>query len=153
MSCKGTLLQDAIQKNKKDFVRILLENGFVYLAWLKLPILRFCSDHFRVDPTATSDDKQDTPLEIALGCHQHLDVVHILAKFMEVPDNVKHIQLAVLVNGDAAEEGDNEEFHKILHSMPVELVRFLNILIDICLIRSAQKSLNKAEVEQFSKML
>ena len=129
------------------------KTGLSIWLWFRLPILRFSSYHFRVDPTATSDDKQDTPLEIALGCHQHLEVLHILAKFMEVPDNVKHIQLAVLVNRNEAEEGENEEFHKILHSMPVDLVGFLIILIDICLIRSAPKSLNKADVEQFSKML
>ena len=128
------------------------KTGLSIWLWFRLPILRFSSYHFRVDPTATSDDKQDTPLEIALGCHQHLEVLHILAKFVEVPNNVKHIQLAVLANRNEAEEGENEEFQKILHSMPVDLVGFLNILIDICLIRSASKSLNKADVEQFSKM-
>jgi len=100
---RGTLLQDAIHRNEKDFVRILLEYG--------------------VDPTATSDDRQETPLEIALGCSQHLEVLLILGKFMEMPDNVKHIQLAVLANSDEEEEpGTNEEFHKILNSLPVDLV-------------------------------
>ena len=60
------------------------------------------SYHFRVDPTAASGDKQETPLEIALGSPQHLELLHVLSKFMEMPDNVKHIQLAVLANSDVA---------------------------------------------------
>ena len=48
----------------------------------------------------------------------------ILSKFMEMPDNAKHVQLAVLANSDEAEEeaGTNEEFHKILNSLPLDLV-------------------------------
>ena len=78
--------------------------------------------HFRVDPTATSDVNQKTPLEIALECHQHLEVLHVLAKFMEMPINVKHTQLALLANNDKADDGSNEEFHKILNSLPLEMV-------------------------------
>ena len=68
-----------------------------------------------------------TPLEIALGYSQRLEVLLILGKFMEMPDNVKHIQLAVLANRDEDEEepGSNEQFHKILNSLPVDLVGFL----------------------------
>ena len=45
---------------------------------------------------------------------------------MEMPDNVKHIQLAVLANSEEAEEaGSNEQFHKILNSLPVDMVGFL----------------------------
>merc|ERR1719234_2289054 len=100
VSGKGTLLQDAIQSNKQDFVRILLEYG--------------------VDPTAISDVKQATPLDIALEL-EDLEVLHILSKFMEMPDYVKLIQLALLVNSDKADES-NEEFHRILHSLPVDMV-------------------------------
>jgi hypothetical protein len=50
----------------------------------------------------------------------------ILSKFMEMPDNAKHIQLAVLANSDEEEEeggiGSKEEFHKMLNSLPVDLV-------------------------------
>jgi len=100
---RGTLLQDAICRNEWDFVRILLEYG--------------------VDPTATSDDRQETPCEIALGGSHRLEVLLILGKFMEMPDDVKHVQLAVLLNRDEDEEcGSNEEFYKILNSLPVNLV-------------------------------
>ena len=102
-----------------DFARIRV---CLFGIQLKCQILQL-SCLFRVDPTATSDDRQETPLEIALGCSQHLEVLLILGKFMEMPDNVKHIQLAVLANSDEEEEpGTNEEFHKILNSLPVDLV-------------------------------
>jgi len=99
---KGTLLQDALHRRKKDFACILLEHG--------------------VDPNASSDDKQETPLEIVLGSPQHLELLHLLSKFMEMPDKVKHVQLALLANSDEAEEGSTQEFHKILNSLPVDLV-------------------------------
>ena len=41
---------------------------------------------------------------------------------MEMPINVKHTQLALLANNDKADEGSNEEFHKILSSLPLEMV-------------------------------
>ena len=123
MGDNGTLLQDAIQRNKQDFVCILLEYGFVYLAWRPLrPFPRVNFYLFRVDPTAKSDVQPHTPLEIALECYQHLEVLHVLAKFMEMPDDVKHIQLALLVNSEEADEGSNEQFCKIMKSMPLKLV-------------------------------
>ena len=114
-----------------DFARIR-----VWLYQLKCQILQL-SCLFRVDPTATSDDRQETPLEIALGCSQHLEVLLILGKFMEMPNNAKHIQLAVLANRDEEEgPGTNEEFHKILNSLPVDLVGSLKkVFIDFYLSR------------------
>jgi len=99
---EGTLLQAAIQRDKQDFVRILLDYG--------------------VDPTAVSEVQPHTPMEIALECRQHLEVLHILAKFMQMPDNVKHIQLALLANSADSNEASNEDFHKILNSLPLEMV-------------------------------
>merc|ERR1719370_1567106 len=60
----GTLLQAAIQRDKLDFVRILLDYG--------------------VDPTAVSEVNPRAPLEIAMECPQHLKSLPILAKFMEM---------------------------------------------------------------------
>ena len=85
------------------------------------------SYHFRVDPTAASADKQETPLEIVLGSSERLELLDLLSKFMEMPDNAKHIQLALLANSDwDADEDEAREFHKILNSLPVDLVGFLN---------------------------
>ena len=147
MSSKGTLLQDAIQSKKQDFVRILLEYGFVCL-----PIEIGNFNHFRVDPTAISDVKQITPLDIALQL-EDLEVLHVLAKFMEMPDYVKLIQLALLVNSDKAEES-NEELHRILTSLPVDMVgNITQIFCDFHLIRSVPQGLNNVDVEQFYKMV
>ena len=50
---------------------------------------------------------------------------------MEMPENVKHVQLALLANSDEAKEGSTQEFHKILNSLPLDLVGFLKkIFID-----------------------
>ena len=146
---KGTLLQDAIaiQSNKQDFVRILLEYGFVCLA---IKIGNFYN--FRVDPTAISDDKQISPLDIALEL-EDLEVLLILAKFMEMPDYVKLIQLALLVNSDKPNKS-NEEFHRILNSLPVDMVgNITQIFCDFHPIRSAPQGLDNVDVEQFFKMV
>ena len=83
----------------------------------------------RVNPTVNSEVQPRTPLEIALECQFHqLDntgaVLHILAEFMEMPDYVKHIQLALFANSndEVDEERSNIEFCKILKSLPLELV-------------------------------
>ena len=109
-----------------DFARIRV---CLFGIRLKCPIFQL-SCLFRVDPTATSDDRQETPCEIALGGSHRLEVLLILGKFMEMPDDVKHVQLAVLLNRDEDEEcGSNEEFYKILNSLPVNLVGFLKYKI------------------------
>ena len=41
---------------------------------------------------------------------------------MQMPDNVKHIQLALLANSDDSNGSSSEEFHKILNSLPLEMV-------------------------------
>ena len=74
---------------------------------------------------------------------------------MQMPDNVKHIQLALLANSDDSNEAPSQEFHKILTSLPLEMVGnvVIEISFDFCLTRSAPKGRNKADVEQFCKML
>ena len=130
MDDRGTLLQKAIEGNKQDFVRILLEYGFVCLAMATT--MNICRNQFqfqsRVDPTANSEVQPRTPLEITLECHFHQSdntgaVLHILAEFMEMPDHVKHIQLALFINSDDDDERSNEEFCKIMKSLPLELVK------------------------------
>ena len=88
------------------------------------------NDHFyhcRVDPTAVSGIKPETPLEIILESYECWEVLPILAEFMEMPDHVKLIQLALLINSDEAEQS-NEEIHRILTSLPVEMVGNFNIM-------------------------
>ena len=68
---------------------------------------------------------QETPLEIVLESCECLERLHLLAEFMEMPDHVKLIQLALLVNSDKAEEL-NEEIHRILTALPVEMVGNVN---------------------------
>ena len=42
---------------------------------------------------------------------------------MEMPANVKHTQLALLANSTKADEEEaSEEFHKILNSLPLQMV-------------------------------
>ena len=90
----------------------------------------------------------------APGSYQHLEVLHILAKFMEMPTYVKHIQLALLANSKEADGGSNEQFCKIMKSMPLKLVgTFTKHPLSFCLIRSAPQGHFKADVEQFYKML
>ena len=74
---------------------------------------------------------------------------------MEMPDNVKHVQLALLANSEDSKEASSEEFHKTLTSLPLELVGnvIIEISLDFCLFRSAPKGHNKEVVEQFCKML
>ena len=74
---------------------------------------------------------------------------------MEMPDNVKHIQLALLANSDDSNEASSVEFHKILISLPLEMVGkvIIEISFEFCLFRSAPKGHSKADVEQFFKML
>ena len=100
-SSAGTPLQHAIHRSKQDFVRILLDYGFAqYFA--KLARIHF--HRLRVDPTAVSEVEPRTPLEIALELDQHLEMLHTLAKFMEMPVNMKHTQLALLANSTEADE-------------------------------------------------
>ena len=126
----GTLLKDAVCEEKKDFVRILLEYGFVSAVFIILVLTRlFC---FRVDPTAVSDRGDPSPMELAVLCHP--EMLKILTGFKEIPDDLKPAQLTMLMSG-AKDGGDvekvKEEFQEILSSLSssVEMVRHLNIIL------------------------
>merc|ERR1719209_289683 len=96
----GTLLQDAVYEDKRDFIRILLELG--------------------IDPTAVCEGKQETPMEIA-ATRRLSGVLKILEEFTEITDKVKLIQMSVLMNSDKPKRS-KETFQKILESLTVDLV-------------------------------
>ena len=126
----GTILKDAVCEKKTDFVRILLEYGFVFPVFM-IPVLTKLS-FFRVDPTAVSDHGDPSPMELAVLCHP--EMLKILTEFKEIPDDLKPAQLMMLMSG-AKDGGDvdkmKEEFREILQSLSssVGMVRQLNIII------------------------
>merc|ERR1719352_1380443 len=67
-SLRGNLLQDAVVEGKRDFVRILLEFG--------------------ADPHANTEEKEATPMEIAVE-KDNFEVLIILAGFAEVSADMK----------------------------------------------------------------
>ena len=114
----GTLLQDAVYEEKKDFVRILLEYGFVFAVFMILFIFHIC---FRVNPTATLDSKKETPVEIALS-RNSTEVLDILSEYTDISVTVKLIQLSKLMYSSDNVEQSKEEFQGHLHSLPLDLV-------------------------------
>ena len=101
--------------------------------------------HFRFDPTAALDDKPETPLEIA-AARNSLEVFKILSEhkdmssilkldLQKIPDNVKILQLWMLIREGLEGEGKEndgkklkEEFQKILLSLPLQTVKHLFLL-------------------------
>merc|ERR1719295_2509137 len=98
----GSVLQDAVLEGKTDFVRLLLEHG--------------------VDAKATTNEKEDTPIEIALE-RDDTEIAVLLYKAIgeEVPDKVKLEQLSKAMYKEDKEEG-NKEFSKILASLSPDVV-------------------------------
>merc|ERR1719339_367646 len=111
----GTLLQDAVYEDKRDFIRILLDFG--------------------VDPTAVSAPKQDTPMEIAVN-RSNSEVLAILAEFTEITDRVKLLQIFFLMNSDKPKKS-KEEFQSILESLPMDLVSTTNVREEGTLLQNA----------------
>merc|ERR1719209_2630299 len=111
----GTLLQDAVYEDKRDFIRILLDFG--------------------VDPTAVSAPKQNTPMEIAVNC-SNSEVLAILAEFTEITDRVKLLQMSYLIYNDKPKKS-KEEFQSILESLPVDLVSTTNVREEGTLLHNA----------------
>ena len=74
---------------------------------------------FRVDPTATTDNRP-TPIELAVSGN-HKEVLKILLEYTEMPNELKLPHLAKLMNSD--DEEAKAEFKKMLSTMPLDLVR------------------------------
>ena len=51
------------------------------------------------------------------------EVLKILAEFTEITDNVKLIQMSVLMNTYKVPKRSKEEFQRILKTVPVDMVR------------------------------
>ena len=134
----GSVLQDAVLEGKTEFVRLLLdygcdlENTFFQK---KLTIL-LC----RVNAKATTDEKVDTPIEIALE-RDHTEIAVLLCEAMgeEVPDKVKLEQLSKAMYKEDKEEA-KKEFSKILASLSPDVVSFLKPCIYFWLIVLTQVS-------------
>ena len=86
----------------------------------------------RVDPTAKLDNELDTPMEMAV-LRDKEEILKILTEHKEIPDDVKLIQLSMLM-AEARTAAACEEpiehfknaFQEILHSLPsAELVKQL----------------------------
>ena len=131
----GTLLKDAVCEKKTDFVRILLEYGFVPAVFIISVLTMFF--RFRVDPTVVSEHGDPSPMELAVLCHP--EMLKILTEFKEIPDDLKPAQLMMLMSG-AKDGGDvekmKEEFREILQSLSssVEMVQQLNSILATWLI-------------------
>ena len=119
----GSVLQDAVLEGKTDFVRLLLEHGCDlenYLFEQKDKLL--C----RVDAKVGTDEKEDTPIEIALE-RDRTEIAVLLCEAIgdEVPDKVKLEQLSKAMYKEDKEEA-KKEFSKILASLSPDVVSFLN---------------------------
>ena len=90
----------------------------------------FC--FIRVDPTAELDNEIHTPMEMAVLYHwDEPELLKILAEFKDIPDDVKILQLWMLIRKGSGGDGDvkkmtggdddfenlKEQFQKILHSV------------------------------------
>merc|ERR1719385_301554 len=98
----GSLLQDAVFEGKTDFVRLLLDYG--------------------VDAKVATDEKDDTPIEIALE-RDRTEIAVLLCEAIgeEVPDKVKLQQLSKAMYKEDKEE-EKKEFSEILASLPPDVV-------------------------------
>ena len=78
----------------------------------------------RVDAKAATDEKEDTPIEIALE-RDHTEMLVLLCEATgeEVPDKVKLEQLSKAMYKEDKEEAKNE-FSKILASLSPDVVSF-----------------------------
>ena len=78
----------------------------------------------RIDPKLATDEKEKTPLKIALE-RDNAEIVFLLSEAIgaEVPDNVKLQQLSKAMYKEDKEEA-KKEFSKILASLSPDVVSF-----------------------------
>ena len=93
---------------------------FKIFSFKKISIV-FC----RIDPKLATDEKEKTPLKIALD-RDNTEIVFLLSEAIgeEVPDKVKLEQLSKAMYKEDKEEAKNE-FSKILASLSPDLVSLL----------------------------
>ena len=120
----GSVLQDAVLEGKTDFVRLLLEHGcgLEHPVFPKILMILLC----RVDAKVATDEKDDTPIKIALE-RDRTEIVFLLCEAIgeEVPDKVKLEQLSNAMYKEDKVEA-KKEFSKILASLSPDVVSFLN---------------------------
>ena len=131
----GSVLQQAVYEGKTDCVRLLLEHG----CSLTNPfVLRFHNFHCRVDSTVGTDEKEETPFDIAWRIlfystedteRNYTEIAELLSEGSEeLSDKMKLRRLLKAMYTDDKFEG-MEEFSEILSSLSPELVSFR--IIDI----------------------
>jgi len=97
----GTLLQQAVYKEKIEHIRCLLD--------------------LRVDPTATSQAEARSPMGLAVELKKDPKVLNLLKQFVLMTDLLKLEELFYRMNADDS-ESVGDEFHQMLNSLPVQLV-------------------------------
>jgi hypothetical protein len=114
---KGTLLQFAVLEEKADFVKALLKYG--------------------ADPTATCDDRETSPIEIAIKKQDSLEMSVALAEVTEVPENLKFDFLRICLKNGGYErsrkrelQSTTDQFKKTLESLPLEEVKKKSFKVD-----------------------
>ena len=109
--------------NKQDFLRILLENGFLLFSHeIEQKIL--C---FRVDPTLKDPDDKHNPSAIEYAVLEEvIEALVIMQEFVEIPNDVKFKRLARLMDAYDGQKA-KKEFAEMLRTMPVDLVRQENL--------------------------
>ena len=126
----GSVLQQAVYEGKTDCVRLLLEHG----CSLTNPfVLRFHNFHCRVDSTVGTDEKEETPFDIAWRIlfystedteRNYTEIAELLSEGSEeLSDKMKLRRLLKAMYTDDKFEG-MEEFSNILSSLSPELVSF-----------------------------
>jgi len=97
----GTLLQQAVYKEKIDHIRSLLDLG--------------------VDPTATSQAEARSPMGLAVELGKDPKVLNLFKQFVPMTDELKLEELFYRMNADDS-ESVGDEFHQMLNTLPVELL-------------------------------
>jgi len=95
----GSVLQDAVSDNRRDFIRLMLEHG--------------------VDPTVGSDTKEETSVDIAMQYSEYpkIPLLNLFAEFIELPAEMRIIHVKLQIQHGS---GGWDIFKKQLESLSVE---------------------------------
>ena len=105
-------------RRKKTLFAFCWNTGLSLLCLWFLLVSHIC---FRVNPTATLDEKRETPVEIALS-RNSTQVLDVLSEYTDISVTVKLVQLSKLMYSSDDVEKSKEEFQSLLPSLPLDLV-------------------------------